>query len=145
MNTNVKWIASLSEKKPYVALVAALLIAITALVSALVYKDRRIDSIAAEYTTQIKARDKEWQKLISDERKKTEDCQQETKDCNNMVIQRTDAFFKEQKEDYEKRINEQKAIDAKRDRLYYQRAEIVKRQTSKINTLDKTNNQIDEN
>lgn len=133
---NKNWITQLAEKKPSPALVASMYLAIVTLSGWVWFL----------YSEIGKARDKEEEKAEvsaithrSDLKEKDlviSSLQTKLDGCTNLIVQRTDDFFKQQRQEYLDRIGEQKLIESKRSRLQVERSRLLKSNANQLNTLE---------
>lgn len=143
----IDWITSLSEKKPSPALVAGMLVAISVMAGVIVYQNNSIKSAAEEKALALKEQAAEFRVEVKEVKLELMASRRETKDCNDIVVSRTDKFADVMTQNYQKQINEAKRIDRERDRLYRERAKYRVKDAQNLEELrSKTvNSQNDEN
>jgi len=142
---NKNWITSLAEKKPSPALVAGMIVVIMTLASVVGVQYYASEKIRSGYDLREIKKDLDHKKDLKEKDSLIAVIQTKLDGCATMIVQRTDDFFKQQRQEYLDRINEQKAIEAKRSKLFAERTTLLKKNANKINTLENVTNQTDEN
>lgn len=138
-------IIDLSEKKPLQALIYVLLVAIASLTSVVVYQYGAPGRMREEYEGKVKLKEYECQKTLQQKDLVIASKDDKIEQLNQFVIQRSDAFYKEQRDDLKSVIQESREIKDRRARLAAERNAIVKKNTSKLNTLENSTIQTNEN
>lgn len=133
----VTWITNLSEKKPFVALVAVLLCGIVSLASVVVYKDRALGAVQDEAKKDIAEAKKEFKADLMATAAVLKECQSENKEWSTNYIKRIDLEAEKRDREAQKRITRFETLEAKKTRLRAQGESLLIDNSSKIKSLTK--------
>ncbi len=137
---NKNWITQLAEKKPSPALVAGMIVVIMTMFTWIGFLYSEIGKARREGEEKLDKAEVSHQIAIYKKDSINGGLQNKLDVCANLIVQRTDDFFKQQRQEYLDRINEQKVIESKRSKLLVERNRLLKSNASQINTLETIQN-----
>lgn len=137
---NKNWITQLAEKKPSPALVAGMTVTIMTLAGWLVAMYYEVGKVRSSEEEKARIVAISHHQEIQESKQEIKEVRLELSQCKNWIVQRTDSIFKDIRTELKGTIKEQKAIEARRSRLFAERSKLVKQNANTINTLENNEN-----
>lgn len=131
-------ITELAEKKPIIAFLMGLLVAVSVLAGVIVYQNNKLNSQEEEKYEALRIQATEFRLELKEKNVELALARKETSDCRDQVVSRTDLFVDKITQGYQKQIDEAKQIEKERAKLFRERSSYIIKDQKNLNELNKT-------